>query len=173
MRLGAEAWRPFFDSFAQEAFRLETLASYGVVSEDEELQHFLSTGVLHIPDDDPWLERVRHFRATGRWVGRVHVLQQPLSDYLRYEFAVYEHTVRAGEDVRILDLADHPDIDLPGQDFWLFDDVRVVHMDYDADGRQLGREFLEDTNPALYVAWKQQTLELAMPFLEYQAKLVG
>ena len=95
MRLEAEAWRPFFDSYAQEAFRLETLPSYGVASEDEELQSFLSTGQLDIPDDDPWVTRVRHFRATDRWVGRVHMLQQPLSDYLRYEFAVYGHTVRA------------------------------------------------------------------------------
>ena len=173
MRLEAEAWRPFFDSYAREAFRLETLPSYGVASEDEELQSFLSSGQLDIPDDDPWLTRVRHFRATGRWVGRVHILRQPLSDYLRYEFAVYEHTVRAGEDVRILDLADHPGLDLPAHDFWLFDDTRVVRMDYDTDGRQLGRELLEGIDPALYIAWKQQTLELAVPLLEYQAKLVG
>lgn len=173
MRLAAEAWRPFFDSFAYEAFRLETLPSYGVAGEDEELQIFLSTGELVIPDDDPWLTRVRQFRATGRWVGRVHVLRRPLTDYLRYEFAVYAHTVRHGEDVRILDLADHPDVEMPTQDFWLFDDARVVRMDYDADGRQLGRELLEGVDPAPYVGWKQRVLELAEPFGEYQAKLAS
>ena len=45
-------------------------------------------------------------------------------------------------------------------------------MNYDANGRQLGRELLEDTDPAPYVAWKQQTLELAVPFHEYQAKVI-
>lgn len=173
MHLAAEDWHPFFDSYAHEAFRLETLPSYRVPSEDEELRTFLSTGQLVIPDDDPWLTRVRHFRATGRWVGRVHVLRRPLSGYLRYEFAVYGHTVLAGEDVRILDLGDHPEVDLAVEDFWLFDDARVVRMDYDADGRQLGRELLEGVDPAPYVAWKQQALGLAVPFLEYQAKIAG
>ena len=173
MRLETDVWRSFFDAYEREAFRLETLPSYGVASEDEELQGFLATGALVIPENDPWLTRVRHFRATGRWVGRVHVLRPPLTNYLRYEFAVYGYTVRAGEDVRILDLADHFDSDLPAQDFWLFDDTYVVHMDYDADGRQRGRKLLENVDPAPYVAWKRQALELAVPFIEYQARLVG
>ena len=33
MRLAADAWRRFFDSYEREAFRLETLPSYGVASE--------------------------------------------------------------------------------------------------------------------------------------------
>ena len=173
MRLDTEAWRRFFDSFERDAFRLETLSSYGVASEDDELQGFLETGRLDIPDDDSWLSRVRHFRATGRRISRVHVLRQPLSDYLRYEFAVYGHTVRAGEDVRIVDDADGADPGLPDQDFWLFDDARVVRMDYDVHGRQVGREFLDGINAAPYVAWKQRALERAVPFLEYRATLAG
>jgi hypothetical protein len=172
VRLAADAWRHFFDSYTREAFRLETLPSYGVPSEDDELREFLTTGRLVIPDDDPWLMRVRHFRSTGRWIGRVHVVRHPLTDYLHYEFAVYAHTVRAGEDVRILDLTGREDADLPAQDFWLFDESRVVRMDYDADGRQLDRELLEEIDPAPYVAWKQRALGLAVPFLDYRAKLV-
>jgi hypothetical protein len=173
VRLEGDAWRRFFDSFEREAFRLETLSSYGVASEDDEFQGFLASGQLAIPDDDQWLVRLREFRASGRWVGRVHVLRQPLSDYLRYEFAVYSHTVRAGEDVRILDLSGQADSGLSASDFWLFDDRHVVRMDYDVEGRQLGRELLQDIDPAPYIAWKRQALELAVPFLDYQAKLVG
>jgi len=101
VRLDGTAWRTFFDGFQREAFRLETLQVYDMASEQAEYDHFLVTGELHIPDDDQWLARVRHFRSTGRWVGRVHVVTRPLTDYLRYEFAVYRHTVRAGEDVRV------------------------------------------------------------------------
>ena len=173
MRLAADAWRRFFDSYTREAFRLETLPSYGVAGEDDEMREFLATGQIAIPDDDPWLTRVRHFRATGRWIGRVHTVRQPFTDYLRYEFAVYAHTVRAGEDVRILDLTGRDDLDLPVEDFWLFDDTYVVRMDYDADGRQLGRELLEDVDPAPYVAQKHRSMESAVPFLDYRAKLIG
>ena len=172
MRLEGDEWRVFFDSYQREAFRLETLPCYGVDSEQVLYATFMATGKLDIPDDNPWLARVRHFRQTGRWIGRVHVIRQPLTDYLKYEFAVYRRTVEAGEDVRILDLTDQPDPGLPAQDFWLFDDSAVVRMDYDADGTQLGRELLEGVDPAPYVAWKHLALEHAEPFTENWVKRV-
>jgi hypothetical protein len=63
--------------------------------------------------------------------------------------------VAAGEDMRILDLTGQPNPGLPPQDFWIFDDTAVVRMDNSADGTQLGRELLQDTDPAPYVTWKQ------------------
>ena len=141
-----------------------------VSSEQVEYDSFLANGKLIIPDDDPWLVRVRNFRRTGRWIGRVHVISRPLADYLRYEFAVYQFTAQAGEDVCILDLAERRDPGLPPQDFWLFDDTAVVRMDFLADGTQVGRELLEGVDPAPYVAWKRLALEYWQPFMEY-AKL--
>jgi len=171
--LDSTEWRKFFDSYRHEAFRLETLSVYQVASERAEYETFLATGILDIPNDDPWLTRVRHFRRTGRWVGRVHVIRRPLTDYLRYEFAGYRCSVESGEDVRILDLTDRPDLGLPVQDFWLFDDTAVVRMDYAPDGTQLGRELLEDVDPAAYVEWKRLALEHATPFTEYRLKHEG
>jgi hypothetical protein len=173
VRLGHDSWRTFFDSYQREAFRLETLPSYDVGSERAEYETFLTTGKLDIPDDDPWLMRVRHFRQTGRRIGRVHVISRPLTDYLRYELAVYRRTVEVGEDVRILDLTDQPNPGLPTQDFWLFDDTAIVRMDYDSQGVQLGRELLEHVDPAPYVAWKQLALEYAEPFIENWMKQEG
>lgn len=168
MRLAGDDWRTFFDAYKREAFRLETRQSYSVESERAEYEHFLATGSLDIPDSDQWLTRVRHFRQAGRWVGRVHVLTRPLTDYLRYEFAVYDFTVAAGEDVRILDVTDMPGPDLPRQDFWVFDESAVVLMEYDDEGNQLGRELLEHVDPAPYVVWKRLALDLAVPFVSYR-----
>jgi hypothetical protein len=165
--LEGEAWRTFFNSFKHEAFRLETLPVYDMASEQAEYNGFLATGELRIPDDDQWLTRVRHFRSTGRWVGRVHLVTRPPNDYMRYEFAVYRHTVRAGEDVRILDKTDRPDPGLPSQDFWLFDESAVVRMDYLPGGIQIGRELLEGADPQPYVDWKRRALAHAVPFEEY------
>jgi hypothetical protein len=165
--LAGEAWRAFFDAYEREAFRLETRQAYSIESEQAEYEHFRATGQLDIPDTDQWLTRVRHFRRTGRWVGRVHVLRRPLNDYLKYEFAVYGYTVEAGEDVRILDVTDEADVGLPNHDFWLFDERAVVRMDYDVDGTQLGRELLEGIDPAPYVTWKRLALERAEPFSSY------
>jgi hypothetical protein len=68
--LDGERWRTFFDAFQHTAFRLGTYPSYNVTSEREEYEGFLSSGTLSIPDDDSWLTRVRHFRATGHWIGQ-------------------------------------------------------------------------------------------------------
>ncbi|MER8099628.1 DUF6879 family protein [Kitasatospora sp. NPDC094016] len=167
MLLAGDDWRTFFDSFESEAFRLETRSTYAMPGEDEEFQQFLATGELHIPADDPWLTRVRNFRASGRRIGRVHVLTRPLSDYLRYEFAAYAYNVEAGEDIRILDLTERENPGLPDQDFWLFDGAKVVDMRYRSDGTQIGRDLLEDPNLDQYRHWRDLALSLSVPFAEY------
>jgi len=169
--LDGDAWREFFDSFEREAFRLETLPVYRVENEREDFKHYLATGDVNVSEDDPWLERVRHFRATGRWIGRVHVITRPLTDYLRFEFAYQRQAVQAGDDVRILDLTDRPDPGLPQQDYWMFDESKVVRMDYETDGTQIGREWLEGVDPTPYVAWKRLALEHAEPFTDFYARL--
>ncbi|MEY9941366.1 DUF6879 family protein [Streptacidiphilus sp. MAP5-3] len=169
MHLAGDAWRTYFDAFEREAFRLETRNAYAMPDEDEEFMAFLETGGLHIPDDDPWLTRIRAFRASGRWIGRVHVLTRPLTDYLRYEFAAYVHNVAAGEEVRILDLTDQPNPGLPDQDFWLFDDQNVVEMRYRSDGSQISRDLLDGPDLDQYRKWRDLALSLSVPFMEYSA----
>lgn len=136
--------------------------------EVEEFETFMATGELHIPDDDSWLTRVRGFRASGRWIGRVHVITRPLSDYLRYEFAAYAHTIKAGEDIRILDLTDRENPGLPDRDWWFFDNAKVVEMRYRPDGTQIGRELLESPDVEQYRRWKNLALSLSVPFTEYR-----
>lgn len=170
MRLEGEKWQEFFHSFQREAFRLETLPSYTVPEEEEELRLFLSgetrpAGELHT---DEYLIKVRQHVDAGRRMRRVHTLISPLNDHLRFQFEWgYAFSVRAGEEVNILDFATTPDPGLPRQDFWLFDDEHVVLMHYAADGTQTGRELLEGTDPAPYVAFKHLALEHSVPFTEY------
>jgi hypothetical protein len=172
VQLAGDDWKKFFDSYEREAFRLETLPVYKVEQEQEEFEHFLATGDPSCSDDDPWYRRVRHFRSTGRWIGRVHVITRPLSDYLRFEFAAYPYNVRAGEEVRILDLTERPNPGLPNQDFWMFDESKIVRMDYAEDGTQLGRELLDDVDPAPYVEWKRIAMDHAEPFTDYSARML-
>ncbi|MFI1887595.1 DUF6879 family protein [Streptomyces jumonjinensis] len=167
MYLDGGQWATLFDSFEREAFRLETLPAYSVEGEKEEYEEFLATGKLDLPEDDPWLLKVRAFGDSGRQIRRVHTVTRPLSDYLRYEFAAYRYNVAAGEDVRILDLTDRDNPGLPDQDFWMFDESRVVAMNYRADGTQIGRELLEDPDLALFRRWRELALSLATPFTEY------
>ncbi|MGK5533664.1 DUF6879 family protein [Streptomyces sp. URMC 129] len=172
MRLDGEDWPQLFNAYQRDAWRLETQPVYQMPEEEAEFAHFLATGKLPVADDDEWLVRLRHFRSTGRTIGRVHVLTRPLTDYLRFEMAFYAHSSRAGEDIRILDLTDRENPGLPQQDFWMLDD-HVVEMRYDAEGRQIGRFLLDNPDLEQYRAWKRLAIEHSVPVAEYQAEYLA
>ena len=171
VRLETDAWRQLMASVTRSAFRLETLPVYDMPGEREEFARHVA-GERPPPDlHYRWLDTVAEGVKAGKLFQRVHVVTSPLSDYLEYEFAWgYVFNVRAGEDIRILDLAYQADPGLPTQDFWLFDDTTVVRMDYDEHGAQLGRELLQDVDPAPYVQWKRLALAHAQPFAQYYAQ---
>lgn len=132
------------DTFTDSVFRLETLQDYPTDEYDERQRVFLAEGRLLPPPPRKveWLAWVRDRIAAGRRVGRVHVVDYPLSDYLRYELAVYAEGAAAGEDARIADRAAHPDLHRLRNDFILVDGdtdhPTVVWLDHDPDGRPAG-----------------------------------
>lgn len=174
MRLEGEDWQRFFDSFSSSAWRLELHPVYTVPQEAENISRWRAGERL--PEDhwSPWMERVAGYSASGRRISRVHVVRRPLSEYLRFEFDwYYRPHVRAGEDIRILDLTAEPDPGLSDEDFWLFDDRQVVLMMYRPDGTQIGRELVEHPDLGAYVEWRDMACAAAVPVLEYLAGLGG
>lgn len=131
----------FFASFTRSAWRLETLPAYGTPESDPSFAAYLTLGHLPPLDQRPakqaWMAAVRKAVADGKQLGRVHVLRRPLTPYLAYELATYPENVEVGEDVRIADLDQHPELAQLDQDFWLLDDRLVLVMDYDPEGRFL------------------------------------
>jgi hypothetical protein len=111
------AW--WLQNFERSAFRLETLPEYNVPQEAEMLARFKRGEPVDLPDDHPWLERVRHHCRAGKLMRRIRVVSYPLTDYLRMEMSWYPKSVSAGEDIRITE------VQLSG-DFWLFDERTVV-----------------------------------------------
>ncbi|MFG2815215.1 DUF6879 family protein [Streptomyces sp. NPDC048410] len=166
MRLAGSEWRAFFDSMEREAWRLETLPVYSVPQEAEAIREFADSGVVDPAAVKPWVDRLHGYASAGRNVGRVHVVRRPLTEYLKFEFEHYRHNVAAGEDVRILDVTDRPDPLAGAPDFWIFDQARVVLMQYEVDGTQVGREVYEgDVTPFLEL--RRVAIAEAVPFEEY------
>ncbi|MEV6859813.1 DUF6879 family protein [Streptosporangium subroseum] len=170
--LEGESWKRLFTTFQSSAFRLETLPEYKVTSEEDEIRRFLAGE--HPPSDMhySWLDTIRKGGESGKSFQRVHVLTSPLSDYIRYEFEwAYVFNVRAGEDIRILDLSEAENPGLPERhDFWIFDDSTVVHMRYEEDGVQIDRVHLDDPDLDQYRHWKEIALANSVPFVEYYTK---
>jgi hypothetical protein len=174
VRLDGEDWQRFFDSFARSVWRLELHPVYAMPQEAESISRWRAGERL--PEDhwSPWMERVAGYRASGRSIGRVHVVRRPLSEYLCFEFDwYYRPHVQAGEDIRILDLTDKPDPGLPDHDFWLFDERQVVQMLYRPDGTQIGRELVEHPDIETYLKWRDLACAAAVPVVDYWAGLGG
>jgi hypothetical protein len=161
-----------FDWSTTRAFRLETLDQYAAGYEEEAIRRFLAGKPLDPGFIAPWLERVAAATGAGRQMQRVHVVTEPLSDYLRYEMDGYRLTVAAGEDVLILPRSVARELELPGEDFWLFDDGPVARMRYDRHGNFLGAELFEepDVMPR-YCRWRDIALNAATPYARYVVEL--
>jgi hypothetical protein len=133
----------------REAFRLETQQQYEVPAESAQYEAFLLG--LPIPPDpavEQSMQIIRDATARGVRLYRAHVVDLPLTDYLRYEMAAYEENTAAGEEVFIAVRTPRLAVALTG-DFVLFDSgtpqQSVVHMHYDAEGHLAGTHHTSDS----------------------------
>ncbi|WP_052745523.1 DUF6879 family protein [Allosalinactinospora lopnorensis] len=165
-----------FAEFRYTAFRLETLQIYAADYENEDFRRFIADEQQSLPptlSDTEWGEEVRSGIAAGRRYDRVHVVTEPLSDYVRFECAHgYRRNVAAGENIRILpaEEGDWPS-GLPHLDYWLFDSHQMLWMNYADDGSLLTTELIDD--PEWVVAanvWRDRAIHLSVPFTEYDAQ---
>jgi hypothetical protein len=134
------------------AWRVEALQHYTVPGDEERQRAFHAGEPLPPPrsgkQDD--LTLIARLRGAGRTVGRIHVVDRPLSDYVRYELAAYAENVAAGEEVRIADRSLYPELGEITADFVIFDaeapsDAKVILFDYDAAGLVRGYRIATDT----------------------------
>lgn len=168
MRLEGEAWSRYFRDFARSAFRLELRQVYTMPDEADEIQRFQAGEQPPPGYHYGWLDTLAEARRQGKNIGRVRVVQRPLTDYTKYEFAWgFVYNVKAGEDIRILDLTYKPRIELPDHDFWLFDETTVVRLLYRPDGTQVARELAESPDLCAYLGWRDAAWQHAVPFPEY------
>ena len=130
--------------FERSAYRLELLDRYTSPATERRLARFLAGEKVTAAERASWLATVHNARAAGATMSRVHVVAEPLSDYLRYELSCYESSVAAGEDIRILPADLAAGLGLPSFDYWLFDDERVAVQHYGERGAWLGASLVTD-----------------------------
>ena len=155
--------------FKQSAFRLELLARYVAANEHDPFTRFLTGRPQDPAWREPWQQLVRAAIREEKKMVRVHVVDEPLSDYLQFELTcAYPANVDAGEDVRILVRSEVPSMHLPDYDYWLFDDHAAAVMSYDTDGNWLGASLTHDpTAIASYRRTRDLAIEHSAPLTEY------
>lgn len=165
----------WLQNFQRFAFRLECLPEYQVPQEAEWLAAFKRDGSLPdlSPENDSWLKLVRTHVQHGCSMQRLRIVSHPLTDYERFELALFSASVKAGEDIRIAGFSPMSPIagverrsDMP--DFWLFDDEVVMVLRYDGEGRFLGTEQARDVLP--YRRMRDLALPHCMEMSAYTAR---
>jgi hypothetical protein len=112
-----------FRSFTHEAVRLETLQYYDVPGDEDRQRAFREGRPLPSrPEKSTSVQIIQDATAAGKRFERIHVVDKPLSDYVRYEIeAAYPENAAAGERILIVDRAADPRLDLLREDFVLLD----------------------------------------------------
>lgn len=136
-----------FDRFRFETFRLETLQQYLVDEEVPRVEAFKrgEPRPERSVRTNPWLRRIATTAAAGKDWKRIHAVELPLSEYLRYQIQGYIESQACGEQIRLFETSGSV---LDAGDFWLFDgdtaDAYAVALRYDLDGRWLGADYIND-----------------------------
>jgi hypothetical protein len=166
--LTGEAFDSLFRTFGRSAFHLEVQDTYETSEESEPLKLFLEGK----PDDfawhQEWLQLMAETTKAGRSVTRARVVTVPHVDYVRWGLTVAELNIAAGEDIRWLPRHRAEGIELPLDDFWLFDDERVVFTIFEPTGQFAGGA--DTTDPYIVERCRsvhQQVWQRAIPHAAY------
>jgi hypothetical protein len=164
------AWRQLHLSYKASSFRLEGQQIYSNPAENARLIDFLAGRPLEGVESTPRLLRWREQKAAGCTKTTVRVVLEPQTDYTRMELSTYRPVVAAGEDVRVIVVPEGgiwPD-GLPRYDFFIFDELDVWRMHYNADYTWAGAEQLDGEDVLTqHLRWRDRALELAIPLVEY------
>ncbi len=171
-RMTANDFNYLFDRFRHEAFRLETLPVYTVAEEQEAFADFLSGNpkpLTEIPFFAEWHASIRLAADEGRLVKRVRILDNPPTDYQRFEIWAGQFNTAAGEVLTYLPRHRAIGLGLPlNRDWWLFDSKHLARMKFDPDGRPLGGEITDDQHLVTqHCAWRDLATRFATSNAEW------
>jgi hypothetical protein len=116
-----------------------------------------------------WLDLIAAARNRGILVRRARIISEPVTDYIRFEWAGTPLNIEVGEQVRWLPRRHASDLCLPGNDFWVFDDRLIRFHHFSGEGEIVEDELVSDPAVirlccnAFEAAW-----ERAIPHAEYR-----
>lgn len=157
-----------------DLLRVQTLDYYGVASDGDDYQRWLSGAQVPISEGRrSWADKLRSEADRGRRRRCVHVVREPLTDYLRYQFEVgYVYNSDAGQDIRILVVEDDAlaaHVRHVG-DFNVIEHRDVVRSRYDVDGSYSGAVQASSDAASGYAALAEMLWASATPFTAWWAQ---
>lgn len=142
-------WDELFSAVSRSAYHLEMRDTYAVGEEADAFAAFLAGRSFDQEQNakvwSRWRELVRRATARGVDFRRARIVSEPVSAYTRFLHATATTpSIEAGERIRWLPRRLASRIALPGNDFWLFDNERVLFNLFTGDGDWAGQETSDD-----------------------------
>ena len=162
--ISLEQFGSLFSSMKSSTFRLEMLDLYTVEGEQAAFHEFLS-GKKFPPEDfnESWTKLISESVTKGIEFKRVRLLNEPISDYVKFEISwCYKINIAAGDSVSAIFSKITPDFDTKVpilKDYWIFDDEDCYLMEYDLLGQFLGVNKVPHQAVDDYVKLKYEAIE--------------
>ena len=150
-----------------DLLRIETLDWYDSAADDPHYRRWLDTGRVEMNDTwRAWLDRIQRDTAAGITWRRVHIITEPLTDYLRFELGVqYVANAKAGEQIRIINA---PDEARAGwRDFFVVNGGRVAVSTYGTTGKFQYADAPRDATD--WAQWGRALWDAGVPFAQWWA----
>jgi len=131
-------------------FRLESLPEYKVENDLKNFEKF-KKGLPYIANKDKkWFKKLSSTKNRGLIIKRVRIVKLPLSDYLKYEIDFWQKSIKYGEQILFLKQNDYQkiitSIKFEPEDFWMFDDKKLIIFHYNISGEWIGEEVISEQN---------------------------
>lgn len=163
-----------FRTFSHSAWRLETRRRFASDEATATYRQFVETGTVDWHVEDPYCELIRSQTAQGKRVERVRIVDQPPTTGQLYLLNNARRNSGLGEDIRNVWRADAEQLQIPSEDFWLFDSRLAAKLRFDDDDNLVDVELI--TEPAEIVRYsviRDTAWHHAVPYEEFTAKLIG
>lgn len=170
--IGLDAFESLFRTFKHTAWRLETRHRYASDEVTDTYQQFTEFGAAEWNPDDPYCALIKPQTAQGKRVERVRIVDDPPTTGQLYLLDNARRNSSLGEDIRNLRRADADRLQLPSEDFWLFDSRLVALLRFDDDDQLVDVELI--TEPAEVVRYsvaRDAAWHHAVPYETFAAAL--
>ncbi|MEU6241382.1 DUF6879 family protein [Streptomyces sp. NPDC047024] len=172
--LDPETFAGMFQNFQHSAWHLEMRGGYAVDRAENTYAQFVRGETPTWDMHSLWARTITAKTRDGAAVGRVRIVDNPPTEGQRYLLAHAEHNDALGEDVRNMWREDAERVNLPNEDFWIFDSHIVVLCVFDDDDNLTGAELI--TEPARvnqYNRLRDVAQHYATPFRKFVAELAA
>lgn len=167
-----DEFEDLFRTFSHSAWRLETRRRYASDEATDTYRQFVETGGVEWDESDPYCELIRSQTAQGKRVERVRIVDQPPTTGQLYLLNNAKRNSRLGEDIRNLQRADADSLQLPPDDFWLFDSRLAARLRFDDGDHLVDVELITEAAEIVrYSVIRDAAWHHAVPHEQFAAKL--